>query len=115
MVRRWQVHAGVLLAVSYVFCGMVQDKYQLFVARAFQGVENGYVAAAMTIISDSAEPKKLGVTLGVAQTALLVGGICGPLLGGIVAHEAGMRNSCYILVTLLRIVSAAVIFCDRTL
>lgn len=72
MVRRWQVHAGVLLAVSYVFCGMVQDEYQLFAARAFQGVENGYVAAAMTIISDNAEPKNWESLLGLPRRHFLL-------------------------------------------
>lgn len=109
------VRAGVLLAVSYVFCGMAQDKYQLLAARVFQGVANGYVAAAMTIISDSAEPKKLGVTLGFTQPALLVGGVCGPLLGGMVVHVVGMRDSFYVSGVLLVIASVGVIFLSRNL
>ena len=46
----------------------------------------GFVAAAMAIISDSADPKKLGGTLGMAQTSLVVGGICGPLMVGALSH-----------------------------
>lgn len=111
--KKMAVRAGVLLSISYVFCGMAQDEYQLLAARAFQGVANGYVAAAMAIISASAAPNKLGLTLGLAQTALLVGGICGPLVGGVVSHTAGMKNSFYIAAVLLGIVSAAVIFCVK--
>lgn len=111
--KKMAVRAGVLLSISYVFCGMAQDEYQLLGARAFQGVANGYVAAAMAIISASAAPNKLGLTLGLAQTALLVGGICGPLVGGVVSHMAGMKNSFYIAAVLLGIVRAAVIFFVR--
>lgn len=108
--KKMAIRASVLLGVSYLFCGISQNEYQLLAARAFQGVANGYVAAAMTIISDSADPKKIGVTLGFAQTALIVGGICGPLMGGVISHMAGMRNSFFISALLLWLVSAAVIF-----
>lgn len=108
--KKMAIRASVLLGASYLFCGISQNEYQLFAARAFQGVANGYVAAAMTIISASADPKKIGVTLGFAQTALIVGGICGPLIGGVISHVAGMRNSFFISALLLWLVSVAVIF-----
>ncbi len=108
--KKMAIRASVLLGFSYIFCGISQNEYQLFAARAFQGVANGYVAAVMPIISASSDPGKLGVTLGFAQTALIVGGICGPLIGGFVSHLAGMRNVFYISAVLLWIVSAAVIF-----
>lgn len=47
--KKMAIRASVLLGASYLFCGISQNEYQLFAARAFQGVANGYVAAAMTI------------------------------------------------------------------
>ena len=80
--KKMAIRAAVLLGFSYLFCGLCQNQYQLMAARAFQGFANGFVAAAMAIISDSADSRKLGGTLGMAQTSLVVGGICGPLMGG---------------------------------
>ncbi len=109
--KKMAVRAAVLLGFSYLFCGMSQNEYHLLAARAFQGFANGFVAASMAIISVSADPKKLGATLGMGQTALVVGGIAGPLVGGVLAHLIGMRNSFYISAVFLWVVAALVIFC----
>ena len=67
----------------------------------------------MAIISDSADSRKLGGTLGMAQTSLVVGGICGPLMGGALSHVAGMKNTFYLSALFLWIVAGAVIFFVR--
>ena len=108
--KKMAVRAAVLLGFSYLFCGLSQNEYHLMAARAFQGFANGFVAASMAIISVSADPKKLGATLGMGQTALVVGGIAGPLVGGVLAHIIGMRNSFYISAVFLWIVALLVIF-----
>lgn len=108
--KRMAIRAAVLLGFSYLFCGLASNEYQLMGARAFQGFANGFVAAAMAIISDSADPEKLGGTLGMAQTALIVGGIAGPLVGGVLAHLIGMENTFYISAFFLWLVAVLVIF-----
>ena len=67
--KKMAVRAAVLLGFSYLFCGLCQNQYHLMAARAFQGFANGFVAASMAIISDSADSDKLGGTLGMAQTS----------------------------------------------
>ena len=104
------VRAGILLGFSYLFCGLCQNEYHLLAARAFQGFANGFVAAAMAIISVSVQSSEIGVTLGAAQTALVIGGICGPLLGGALSEFIGMRGSFFVSAAFLWIVSLAVIF-----
>lgn len=111
--KKMAIWAAVLLGFSYLFCGLCQNQYQLMAARAFQGFANGFVAAAMAIISDSADSRKLGGTLGMAQTSLVVGGICGPLMGGALSHVAGMKNTFYLSALFLWIVAGAVIFFGR--
>ncbi len=108
--KKMAIRAAILLGFSYLFCGLSQNEYQLMGARAFQGFANGFVAASMAIISDSANPKKMGATLGMAQTALVVGGIAGPLVGGALAHWIGMRNTFYISAVFLWVVAVLVIF-----
>lgn len=107
--KRMAVRAAILLGFSYLFCGLCQNQYHLLAARAFQGFANGFVAAAMAIISDNAEPGKLGVTLGMAQTSLVVGGICGPLMGGALSHVMGMRNTFFLSAAFLWAVALTVI------
>lgn len=106
--KRMVIRASVLIGLSYVFCGLVQNEWQLLWARAFQGFANGFVAAALAIISQSTDEKRLGMTLGLAQTALVVGGICGPLIGGAVSHLFGMRLSFFIGGAVLWAISLAV-------
>lgn len=101
------LRAAVLLGVSYVLCGLSQNEYQLLGARAFQGFANGFVAAAMALIADNGKSEKLGITLGFAQTALVVGGIVGPLIGGFLSYLVGMKNTFFISGIILWIVSAA--------
>ena len=108
--KKMAVRAAVLLGFSYLFCGLCQNQYHLLAARAFQGFANGFVAAAMAIISDNAEPGKLGVTLGMAQTSLVVGGILGPLMGGALSHAIGMRNTFFLSAAFLWAVALTVIF-----
>ena len=74
--KQMAIRAAVLLGFSYLFCGLSQNAWQMTAARAFMGFSNGFVAASMAIISVSADPKNLGATLGMGQTALIVGGFC---------------------------------------
>ncbi|HBK27128.1 MAG TPA: hypothetical protein DDY92_00915, partial [Dialister sp.] len=108
--KKMAIRAAILLGFSYLFCGLSTNEYELMGARAFQGFANGFVAAAMAIISDSAHPEKMGATLGMAQTALVVGGIAGPLVGGVLAHLIGMENTFYISAVFLWLVALLVIF-----
>lgn len=107
--KKMAIRAAVLLGLSYLFCGLASNEYELMGARAFQGFANGFVAAAMAIISDSVDPKKLGATLGMAQTSLVVGGIAGPLVGGVLAHTIGMTHTFYISALFLWIVALLVV------
>lgn len=106
--KRMVIRASLLIGLSYVLCGLVQNEWQLLWARAFQGFANGFVAAALAIISQSTDEKRIGMTLGLAQTALVVGGICGPLIGGAVSHLFGMRASFFIGGAVLWAISLAV-------
>lgn len=111
--KQMAIRAAVLLGFSYLFCGLSQNAWQMTAARAFMGFSNGFVAASMAIISVSADPKNLGATLGMGQTALIVGGIAGPLVGGTLAHLIGIRNTFFISAAFLWFVAVLVILYVR--
>lgn len=106
--KKMVIRAAVLIGVSYFLGGLVENAWQLFAVRAFQGFANGFVAASLAIISQSTPEKYLGMTLGFAQTALIVGGIAGPLIGGVLSHLFGMRVSFFIGAVILWLTALAV-------
>ncbi len=90
------VRAGIAIGISYMFIGFVTDPWQLLLGRAFQGFANGFMPAAMTMVSLSVKEKKVGMALGIFQTGLILGNVIGPVLGGFVESYVGMRPVFYV-------------------
>jgi DHA1 family multidrug resistance protein-like MFS transporter len=100
--RRMVMRAGFSLAIVYFLGALVRNPVELLIVRILQGFANGFVPASMAIVASSAPKDKMGFSLGVMQTALLIGGILGPLVGGGLSHFFGMRLSF--------VISAVIIF-----
>jgi DHA1 family multidrug resistance protein-like MFS transporter len=100
--KRMVLRAGFSLGAVYFLGAFVQSPLQLFLVRMLQGFANGFVPASLSIVAGSVPKEKMGYSLGMMQTGLLLGGILGPLLGGGLSHLFGMRLSF--------IISAAAIF-----
>lgn len=100
--KRMVLRAGFSLAAVYFLGAFVESPLQLFLVRMLQGFANGFVPASLSIIASSVPKEKMGYSLGMMQTGLLLGGILGPLFGGALSHIFGMRLSF--------IISAAAIF-----
>lgn len=91
--RRMIMRAGISLAICYLAGAFVRNELELFALRVLMGIANGFVPAAMAIAATTSPPEKLGFSMGIMQAGLVVGGIIGPLLGGILSHIFGMRLS----------------------
>ena len=91
--RRMIMRAGFSLAVVYFLGAFVRNPVDLLLVRILQGFANGFVPASMAIIASSVPKEKMGFSLGVMQTTLLMGGILGPLMGGSLSHFFGIRLS----------------------
>ena len=100
--RRMIMRAGFSLAIVYLLGAFVRNPVDLLVVRILQGIANGFVPASMAIVAASTPPDKMGFSLGIMQTTLLIGGILGPVIGGTLSHLFGMRLSF--------VVAAAIIF-----
>lgn len=105
MIRR----AGFSLAAVYFLGGFVHDPFQLLGVRVLQGVASGFVPAAMALVASVTPPEKLGFSMGIMQTGLVVGGIIGPLAGGVLAHLFGMRWSFAVAAVIIFAATLAVI------
>ena len=104
------VRAAVCLAIAYVLGGMVQDAWQLFWVRVFQGFASGLWPACLAILTVSVPRVKLGFCLGLMQGASTAGGVLGPLLGGVLAEAFGMRAAFYLGGVGLFIITLLIIF-----
>lgn len=90
------IRSSFLLAITYFLGGIVRTPFELFLVRAFQGIASGLWPACLVMMSACVPKNKIGISMGLMQSANICGGIIGPLLGGILATAFGMRNSFYV-------------------
>lgn len=90
---RMLVRSGLSLTVVYFLGALVESPLQLLGMRLLQGVATGFVPAALAIVASTAPEEEMGFSLGMMQAASLVGGIMGPLFGGVLSHVFGIRTS----------------------
>lgn len=91
--KKMIMRAGFSLAAVYFLGGFVRDPYELLVVRVLQGLASGFVPASMALVAASAPADQLGFSMGIMQTGLVVGGIIGPMAGGVLSHLFGLRLS----------------------
>lgn len=83
--------AGVLVfSVGSLLCGLAQGLVPLIAARAVQAVGAGFALATnMGIVTEAFPSDERGRALGVVATAVSLGLMCGPTVGGLVVTTAG--------------------------
>lgn len=81
-------------AVVLGLMGLATNAWHILILRFLQGLTTGTVTAAVTMVSSVTPARRLGVSLGVLQTALIMGNVLGPLAGGILADHYGYRIPC---------------------
>ena len=106
--KRMIIRAGLMLSLSYFMGACVRSPFEMVLVRVFQGIASGFVPASMALVASSSPPEKMGFCMGVMQTALVVGGIVGPLMGGTLSHLFGMRRSFLLSAMILCIATLAV-------
>ena len=104
------IRSSILLAITYFLGGIVQNPFELFLVRAFQGIAAGLWPACLVMVSAYVPKNKLGLSMGLMQSANICGGIIGPLLGGVLATYFGMRNSFFIGAAVLTLITLTTIF-----
>ena len=90
------MRAVVMLAITYLVGGFVSSPEGLFGMRIIQGFANGFMPMAMTMGSCFSPQKEIGYGLGIIHSGMIFGSVVGPLIGGLVSHLVGMRNSFYV-------------------
>jgi EmrB/QacA subfamily drug resistance transporter len=90
--KRVYLVAITLFATGSTLCGFAQNMGQLLGARAIQGLGAGGLGPlAMAIVADLVPARELGRWLGYQGAIFAVGGVAGPLTGGLFVDELSWR------------------------
>ncbi|MGB8907864.1 MAG: MFS transporter [Candidatus Cybelea sp.] len=103
------VRSCVAIAVFTGLMGFVQNVWQLFAARACMGIFSGFSAAAIAMVGTQVPEESLGFALGWMTTGQLVGALCGPLFGGLLADRLQDYRHVFFVTSLVAL--AAALFC----
>lgn len=108
------LRASICLAVSYTLCGIVSSVEGLFIARVFQGLSAGLYPALLALVATTMPNSKIGLSMGLLQGGMTIGGIGGPFIGGVLSAQFGMRNSFYIAGVALAVITVLIfIYCKE--
>lgn len=89
MFLRALVGAGVTIGLM----GVVQSVWQLVALRFVMGAFAGTMGAAAALVAANTPREKVGYALGTLQTGLFAANMLGPVMGGLVAANLGIRES----------------------
>ncbi len=80
-----------MFGLIMIIMGYASNVYQLLILRMLQGFCGGFVAASTALAVSMSPNEKIPFTVGMLQTALIVGGAVGPMLGGMIADSFSYR------------------------
>jgi len=75
------------ICLGTALMGFAPNVVTLFLIRACMGMFSGFSAAATALVGTTVPEESLGFSLGWMATGQLVGGLCGPLVGGVLADR----------------------------
>ncbi|EFM11352.1 major facilitator superfamily MFS_1 [Paenibacillus curdlanolyticus YK9] len=106
--RKMVIRAGLSLSVVYALISFVHNPWELVGIRLLHGFVGGFVPASMAIVASIAPERRMGWSLGMMQAATMTGSIMGPLLGGLLSHVFGQRQSFIVAASFILLATIAV-------
>lgn len=104
------LRAGLCLSIAYFLYFIVQNPYELIAARIMEGLLAGYIPSAFALVATNTPEKHVGYALGIISTANAAATIMGPLLGGVVSHMIGPRDTFFLAGTMVFIAFLIALF-----
>lgn len=89
------------MAIVMALMGMAHNIWQFLVLRALLGLLGGFVPNANALIATQIPRNKSGWALGTLSTGAVSGALIGPLVGGILADNYGLRPVFFITASVL--------------
>jgi len=89
--------SAALVGVGTFACGLAPNFLALLGMRAVVGAGSAIASTVgMTVLAQRADPRKMGQAMGMYHTALILGTLISPGLGGFIADAAGWRVAFYV-------------------
>ena len=109
--RRPLIVAGMLLlALATIFFGFATTVTHLVVARAVQGVSAAATwSAGLALLADTCDPARLGEKMGISLSAVGLGTVLGPVVGGLLFEYLGYAATFLVPAVLVALVGLAVL------
>lgn len=83
------------IAIATVGMGLSHTPGELLLWRGVQGAVSGVFPAAVALLSALTPEERVGRALAVLQSSRAAGGLCGPLIGGVLADVIGIHGLFY--------------------
>lgn len=101
------------MGIVMVLMGMAQNIWQFLALRAVLGLLGGFIPNANALIATQVPRHRSGWALGTLSTGGVSGTLIGPLIGGLLADQYGLRPVFFITATVLFICFLLTLFCVR--
>jgi EmrB/QacA subfamily drug resistance transporter len=90
--KRLYMISILLFVAGSALAGLAWSAESLIVFRVLQGLGGGMIMpAGMTILTQAAGPKRVGQVMSIVGVPMLLGPICGPILGGYLVDDVSWR------------------------
>lgn len=91
--HKWMlIRASLGMAIVMTLMGIVDNVYQLVGLRLIMGAVSGYISSSIPLVASQSPKEQSGWALGTLSTGQVGGTLLGPLLGGCLMEEIGVRN-----------------------
>jgi MFS family permease len=101
------LRASLGMAVVIGSMGFAPNVYVLIGLRLLQGAITGYGTACTTLIATQTDRENAGVALGTLSTSSIAGSLLGPMIGGLIEENLGLKNVFFVTGALLLVAFAA--------
>ncbi|MGL5239738.1 MAG: multidrug efflux MFS transporter MdtG [Kluyvera ascorbata] len=101
------------MAIVMLLMGMAQNIWQFLILRALLGLLGGFIPNANALIATQIPCHKSGWALGTLSTGAVSGALLGPLAGGFLADNYGLRPVFFMTATVLFICFVLTLFFIR--
>lgn len=101
------------MSIVMLLMGMAQNIWQFLALRAVLGLLGGFIPNANALIATQVPRNRSGWALGTQSTGGVSGALIGPLIGGLLADQYGLRPVFYITAAVLLLCFVLTLLCVK--
>jgi MFS family permease len=107
------IRASLGMAIGMSLMGLVGNVWQFFGLRLFVGLLGGYASGSMILVATQSPKNRSAWALGMLSSGVMAGNLVGPLVGGVLPQRVGIRESFYLVGSVIFVAFLATSFLIR--